>query len=215
MESLSHLLSALSSLAWPAIFAVMIFKFSEPLKNLIESARGRKFTIKVAGNELSMEEASEQQRLIVSDIQSKLAELEKRLLVNSTEPLKLTNSIFRSSKQILWVDDRPKNNSFLVASLVEQGVKIDIALSTEEGVEKFKTGHYDIVISDMGRPEGEKAGIDLAKKIKALNASIPFFIFCGNWAARNLEEESLNAGVTGITSSGTTLLSVLPLSNGR
>ncbi len=213
MESFSHLLSALSSLAWPVIFAAMLFKFSEPLKKLIESARGRKFTIKVAGNELTMEEASEQQRLIVSDIQSKLAELEKRLSI-TTEPLNLTSAPMRSSKHILWVDDRPKNNSFLVASLGEQGVKIDIALSTEEGVEKFKTGQYDMVISDMGRPEGEKAGIDLAKKIRALNTSIPFFIFCGSWAARNLKEESLNAGVTRITSSGTTLLSVLPLSNG-
>jgi CheY-like chemotaxis protein len=214
MESFSHLLSALSSLAWPAIFAAMLFKFSEPLKKLIESARGRKFTIKVAGNELTMEEASEQQRLIVSDIQSKLAELEKRLSMNATEPLNITSTPMRSSKHILWVDDRPKNNSFLVASLGEQGVKIDIALSTEEGVEKFKTGQYDMVISDMGRPEGEKAGIDLAKKIRMLNTSIPFFIFCGSWAARNLKEESINAGVTHITSSGTSLLSVLPLSNG-
>lgn len=215
MESLAHFLSAMASLAWPAIFAVMLFKFSEPLKKLIESARGRKFTIKVAGNELTMEEASEQQRLIVSDIQSKLAELEKRLLVNIAEPLNLASTPIRSSKHILWVDDRSKNNSFLVASLEEQGAKIDIALSTEEGVEKFKTGQYDIVISDMGRPEGEKAGIDFAKKIRALNATIPFFIFCGSWAARNLKEESLNAGVTRITSSGTTLRSVLPLSNGN
>jgi hypothetical protein len=60
MESLSTLLSSLASLAWPAIFAVVIFKFSEPLKKLIESAQGRKFTLKVAGNELTMEEASEQ-----------------------------------------------------------------------------------------------------------------------------------------------------------
>lgn len=54
MESLAKLLSALASLAWPTIFAVLIFMLFEPLKKLIESARGRKFTIKVAGNELNM-----------------------------------------------------------------------------------------------------------------------------------------------------------------
>jgi CheY-like chemotaxis protein len=214
MESIAHLLTALASLAWPVAFAVMLFVFYEPIKKLIDSARGRKFTIKVAGNELTMEEASEQQRLIVSDIQLKLAELEKRLTLNSHEPLTLASTPSRSSKHILWVDDRPKNNSFLVASLEERGAKVDIALSTEEGLEKFKSGQYDVVISDMARPEGEKAGIDLAKKIRMLNPNTPFFIFCGNWAARNLKEESLQAGVTSITSSGTTLLSRLPPSNG-
>ncbi len=214
MEPLAKLLSALASLAWPAIFAVLMFKFFEPLKKLIESARGRKFTIKVAGNELTMEEASEIQRQIVSDIQSKLAELEKRLSTSTPLALVLENTQGRSSKRILWVDDRPKNNSYLVASLEERGAKVDVALSTEEGIEKFKALPHDIVISDMGRPEGEKAGIDLAKRIRELNPRVPFFIFCGGWAARNLREEALAAGVSEITSSGTTLLSKLPLANG-
>jgi CheY-like chemotaxis protein len=214
MEPLAKLLSALASLAWPAIFAVLMFVFFEPLKKLIESARGRKFTIKVAGNELTMEEASEIQRQIVSDIQSKLAELEKRLATSTPEALVLESTPSRSSKRILWVDDRPKNNSFLVASLEERGAKVDVALSTKEGIEKFKALPYDIVLSDMGRPEGEKAGIDLAKRIRELNPRVPVFIFCGGWAARNLREEALAAGVREITSSGTTLLSQLPLANG-
>ena len=211
MESLSKLLSSLASLAWPAIFAVVIFKFAEPLKKLIESARGRKFTIKVAGNELTMEEASEQQRLIVSDIQSKLAELEKRLITSPQVLLTSDQVPIHNSKRVLWVDDRPKNNSFYVATLEDKGIKVDIALSTEEGIEKFKSLSYDIVISDMGRPEGEMAGIDLARKIRTLNKDVPLFIFCSKWAAQNLREEALQAGINEITSSGTTLLSRLPI----
>lgn len=214
MEPIATLLSALASLAWPAIFAVCIFMFFEPLKKLIESARGRKFTIKVAGNELTMEEASEIQRQTVNDIQSKLAELEKRLASNTPQAFVLESTPSRSSKRILWVDDRPKNNSFLVAYLEERGAKVDVALSTQEGIDKFKATPYDIVLSDMGRPEGGKAGIDLAKRIRELNPRVPFFIFCGGWAAHNLREEALAAGVTEITSSGTTLLSQLPLENG-
>lgn len=117
MESLSKLLSSLSSLAWPVLFAFLIFKFSDPLKKLIESARGRKFTIKVAGNELTMEEASEQQRQIINDVQSKLAELEKRLATSSEVTFLPDFSPTQNSKRILWVDDSPKNNSFIVASL--------------------------------------------------------------------------------------------------
>jgi len=214
MEPLANLLSALASLAWPAICAVVIFIFFEPFKKLIESARGRKFTIKVAGNELTIEEASEIQRQTVSDIQSKLAELEKRLATSTPGAFVLESTPSRISKRILWVDDLPKNNSFLVASLEERGAKVDVAVSTQDGIEKFKAIPYDIVVSDMGRPESDKAGIDLAKRIHKLNPHVPFFIFCGGWAARNLREEALAAGITEITSSGTTLLSQLPLANG-
>ncbi|MNT35707.1 acetoacetate metabolism regulatory protein AtoC [compost metagenome] len=160
-----------------------------------------------------MEEASEQQRAIVSDIQIKLAELEKKLNTGSDGIQNPPVAPPTSSKRILWVDDNPKNNSFLVASLEERGVRVDTALSTDEGMAKFKKLQYDIVLSDMGRPENEKAGIDLAQKIKAISPKTPVYIFCGSWAARNFRKEALSAGVAGITSSGTTLLSALPLSN--
>ncbi len=211
MESVAKLISALSSLAWPALFGVLLYKFYQPLKTLIESARGRKFTIKVAGNELTMEEASEQQRQIVNDIQSKLAEVEKRLaLIQPTiSSSELNNSI--RSKYILWVDDNPKNNSYLVASLQEKGHTVDIALSTDEAMTKFAARQYDIVISDMGRPGDGKAGITLVKQIRTLSSKVPFYIFCGAWAAKNFQEEALQNGATDITSSGTALLFKLPL----
>ena len=214
MESFSKLIMALSSLAWPTIFGILLYKFHEPIKTLIDSVRGRKFTIKVAGNELTVEEASEQQRKIVNDVQSRLAEIEKQLESDQTISLDTESSESQRSKHILWVDDSPKNNSFLVASLRERGHVVDIALTTESGIKKFKEHSYDIVISDMGRPDDEKAGITFAREIKALNSNVPYFIFCGGWAAKNLREEALANGVTGITSSGTTLLSRLPLSNG-
>jgi CheY-like chemotaxis protein len=213
MDAIAKLVSALASLAWPLLFAVLLYHLYGPIRTLVESARGRRFTIKVAGNELTMEEASEQQRAIVSDLQTKLAELEKRIALGLV-PLQSTISApTNSSKRILWVDDNPKNNSFLVASLEERGIRVDIALSTDEALAKFKSTQYDIVISDMGRPEGNKAGLDLTTKLKALRPNVSVFIFCGRAAAHNLRDEALRVGVTEITSSGTTLLSALPLSN--
>jgi CheY-like chemotaxis protein len=211
MESMAKLISALSSLAWPALFGIVLYKFYQPLKILIESARSRKFIIKVAGNELTMEEASEQQRMIVNDIQSKLAEVEKRLAsIQTVNPnSESTNTI--KNKHILWVDDNPRNNSYLVASLQEKGHTVDFALSTDEAIAKFTSQSYDIVISDMGRPDDGKAGITLVKQIRALSPGVPFYIFCGAWAARSFHDEALKNGATDITSSGTTLLVKLPL----
>jgi len=209
VDDLAKLISALAALAWPLVFAVLLVKLFEPIRALVESARGRKFTIKVAGNELTMEEASEQQRVLLTDVQNKLAQLERGFAPEEVRPVLLEQK--PSSKRILWVDDRPKNNSFLVASLEDRGVHVDTALSTTEGLEALKNSRYDAVISDMGRPEGKKAGIDLAKKMKTVAPGVPIFIYCGKWGATNLREEALTAGVTQITSSGSTLMAALPL----
>jgi CheY-like chemotaxis protein len=209
MENAAKLLTAIALLAWPLVFGALLFCFYKPIRTLVESALQRKFTIKVAGNELTMEEASEQQRAILSDLQVKISELEKRFVeVPNPMPQLPTPA---SPKRILWVDDNPKNNSYFVASLEERGVRVDTALSTEEGLAKFRRLSYDLVISDMGRPEGDRAGIELAKRIRSLNRKMPIYIFCGTWAARNLRDEALAAGVTEISSSGTTLLTALHL----
>jgi CheY-like chemotaxis protein len=248
MEQLAKLISAISSLVWPAIFIVLIFKFSEPIKKLIDSARGRKFTIKVAGNELTMEEASEQTRVMLSDLQTKIAELEKHIVkkIDNSEQvlkpplIKSDNYVYPPSvtasspaqlpetgiaepsadynsrpmfslkemttRRILWVDNNPKNNSFVIASLETRGDKIDVALTTQEGLEKFKAYHYDLVITDMARPDSEKAGILLTKQLKAIKPSIPVYIFCSYWTAKYMRNEALSEGVDEITSSATSLM---------
>lgn len=209
MDPLSRLLSSLALFAWPGIFLLFMARFSVPLKNLIDSARERKFTIKVAGNELTMEEFSEQQRALISDLQSKVAEMEGKATASAIASPLQESANARSRKLVLWVDDRPRNNSFLVESLQERGIRVDTALTTEEGMKKFRAMSYDYVISDMARPEGERAGITLAREIRKLSTSVPIYIFCGRFAARTLRGESLEAGINDITSSATTLMSHL------
>jgi CheY-like chemotaxis protein len=213
MDDIAKIISALASLAWPILLAAFLVKLFNPIYSLIESARGRKFSIKVAGNELTMEEVSKQQLTIVSDLQNKVSELERRInAVPETVPSQSRVSE-QVVKRILWVDDNPRNNSLLAAVLEERGARVDIALSTDAGVEKFKKHPYDIVLSDMGRPENDKAGIDLTKRLKNISPSTPVFIFCGSWAAKNLRTEALSAGASEITASASTLLSTLPLAD--
>lgn len=209
MEHLSKLLSSLALLAWPALVLFIFIRFYEPIKKLIESANGRKFSIKVAGNELTFEEASEQQGAIIQDLQRKIADLETQQTINVNPADESALEILPTSKRLLWVDDNPKNNSYLIAAIESQGHSVDIALSTDEGLKQFSHRQYHAVISDMGRPESDKAGIELAKKIRQSNTDIPFYIFCGKWAATNLKERALSSGVSAITSSGTTLMKYL------
>lgn len=210
MEALAKLITSIASLAWPVIFLILIFSLFDPLKKLIESANGRKFTVKIGDYELTMEEASKQQRAILDDFAKKIAALEQSLPKNSIEfQTAISNTESNRFKHILWVDDSPKNNSFLVATLKERGIEIDIALTTNEGLELAAKNDYDAVISDMNRPEDDHAGIDFTKKLRARDRRMPIYIFCGGWAAKNLREEALKAGVTDITSSESTILGLL------
>lgn len=217
MDALSKLISSLATLAWPLVIGVLLYKLQDPIRTLIESARGRKFTIKVAGNELTMDEASEQLGAAVGDLQLKVAALEKRLseggLPGPASASILGEAVPTSNKRILWVDDNPKNNSFLVSALQERGARVDIALSTDAGLSMFRKQRYDMVLSDMGRPEGERAGLDLTRRIKEIRPEVPVYIYCGAWAATNLHQDALDAGVATITASSTTLLSALPLAD--
>lgn len=213
MEPTAKLIASLASLAWPVVFAILLYKLFDPIKNLVESARSRKFTLKVAGNELSMDEASEQQRLIISDLQAKVAEIEKRSNVSPDSEVASEPELARSYKRILWVDDHPSNNSYLAATIEDRGASIVTVLSTNEALEVIEKQKFDFVISDMGRPEGDHAGLDLIRKLKQLGIELPVYIFCGRWASNNLRSEAEAAGVAGITSSATTLLSMLPLTS--
>ncbi|SHF72235.1 response regulator [Vibrio gazogenes] len=216
MENLSKLLESFASLLWPLSFVAILVYFRSSIASVIESAKGRKFTLKVAGNELTMEQVTEQQRHIITDLQEKIASLEEGLerLQSGASPesdVRDDGKIDVSKLKILWVDDNPKNNSFLVASLGELGVDVHIAKSTTEGIQLFNSIKYDRVISDMGRPEGGQAGIDLTKLIRESGSDVPVYIYCGKWAASNFKESALAAGVTGLTSSGTSLLKMLRL----
>ena len=208
MESIAHLISALASLAWPLVFAVLLYKLFDPIRKLVESAMARKFTIKVAGNELSMEELSEQQRIAVSDLQEKVAKLEEQLMA---APAAKTREALApvSGKRILWVDDRPKNNSLLMATLEERGQRIDTVLSTDEAMRQLERARYDAIISDMGRPENDHAGIELTRALREKGIDLPVYIYCGTWAASNLRDEAMSAGASGITSSASSLLAML------
>ncbi len=210
MDEFAKLISALASLAWPTVVAILLLRLFAPIKSIIESATARKFTIKVAGNELTMEEASEQQRVIIADLQTRLVTLENQFPPDPVEEVAGSHDDEPTLEtRILWVDDNPKNNSYLIATLEGQGASVDIAVSTQDGLSKFKRRKYDVVISDMGRPEGERAGLDLTKKIKELKSAAPVYIFCSGWAAKNLRQEALGAGVTDITSSGTALIAAV------
>lgn len=219
MEDTAKLLQALATIAWPLLVAFFLIRFGSVIKSVLETAKGRKFSFKVAGNELTMEEASEQQRVLINDLQKQIVEIQKRLEAHSVLPPKTEIRQIEGTapkvKSILWVDDNPKNNAFLIANISELGIEVDTVLSTAEALSRFESKKYDRVISDMGRREegryNQAAGIDLAKQLRAIDKNIPILIYSSARAAQSLRDEAYSAGVNEITSSATTLLNSLKL----
>jgi CheY-like chemotaxis protein len=218
MEQIAKFMEAVSTLLWPLIVIVVIVVFRPAVSNLIESARSRKFTVKIGGQELTMDEAGEQQRSLIADLQSQLIDLRKRVDGNrfSSKPSSSEiNPVPRGPASILWVDDNPKNNSYFIDQLQELGIKVDLVPTTSKGLEMFARRRYSCVISDMGRKEDGKeksdAGLDLLRAIRERDPNIPFVIFCSFDGVRRYGADAMLLGATGITASGTELIALLNL----
>jgi CheY-like chemotaxis protein/nucleoside 2-deoxyribosyltransferase len=109
---------------------------------------------------------------------------------------------------ILWVDDRPNNNLYERQTLEFIGFKFDLALSTQEALQKLKSNNYIAIISDMGRVEGPKEGYVLLKEVRKSNKTIPYFIYAGS----NLLEHKIEAqekGAQGLTNIATELIDLI------
>ncbi|RQW79505.1 MAG: response regulator [Methanothrix sp.] len=198
INDIEPLFQFLSALMWPLLILFIILLFKSKIDDLIDSAKLRKFTIKAANFELTMEDAIKQQQQIIKDFQDKI-------LQGKTKPKNLTS--------LLWVDDNPKNNAMLIQNFTEKGISITTASSTKEALLKMETEKFDAIITDMGRTEsGERldtAGIDLSRKIRENDKNIPIFIYSWSKTAKSKMDEAKDAGITKVTTSKSDLIEAL------
>lgn len=113
-----------------------------------------------------------------------------------------------NNNTILWVDDRPENNTYEREALGLIGFKFDLAVSTNEAIKLLSKKKYLAIISDMGRVEGPKEGYVLLKEVRKTNKTIPYFIYAGS----NLLEHKVEAqekGAQGSTNRATELIDLI------
>lgn len=92
-------------------------------------------------------------------------------------------------KRIVAVDDNPDNLDSLCALLREWGYEVDAAQDGKRGVALVLTRHADIVVMDLGLPDGD--ALDVIRRIKAENDDIVVVPFSG-W--HHLEAAARAAG---------------------
>ncbi len=104
------------------------------------------------------------------------------------------------AKTILWVDDRPENNTSERHALESLGLRFVLSTSTEDALERVKTTAFDAIISDMGRPPDSRAGYTLLNKLRAGQFDMPFIIYAGSRAPEHVAEAKSH-GALGSTNS--------------
>lgn len=206
----STLVDALAALAVPLLLFLVVWRLWPVLRDIFET---RKFTIKLAGFELSAQEATDQLRTQIEDLQRKVAELsapaarEQRTIVGGPGP-----DLARRSPRILWVDDQPSNNALLIASFRDAGIEVTTARTTADAVALLGDlpERFAAVISDQGRVEDGKyrsaAGTELLRQMQEMESRPPAAIFTSARGVR-MGKDALKAGAELVTDSGTELRS--------
>ncbi len=200
MNGVAQVVNAVAGLAWPLIVALVLWRLMPSIKKIVES---RSFTVKVGQTELTVQELSQKFIATTADIQASVGQREAA----DTTPQHQLN-------RILWVDDRPSNNTYQVAQLQALGVDVELATSTIEGLNALlRAGvSFDAVISDLGRDEPDgfnpDAGLDLIRQVRERGLQTAIFIY-GTRRAVARSQEIVAAGGNGVTNSPTELFAQL------
>jgi CheY-like chemotaxis protein len=212
-DSFNKILDGLSKIAWPLIAVVLMLLFTSTFRQAFST---RPFKIKVGDMEIDVQQATDQITKQIQDLQSNVAELkpaEVAGLEADTKPLAKNvpkaapTEAASTGLRILWVDDRPENNAFEIATLRGEGAEITQVRSTKEALELISQNpqKYDIIISDMGRREGLSflgtAGLELLRALRARDIQTPFYFYSTSQALKGHIDEITSAGASGATTS--------------
>lgn len=99
-------------------------------------------------------------------------------------------AIFKSRMKlgagILIIDDEQSTACVFQRYLNRKGFKTDTAAGGAEGLEKFKAGHYDLVIIDMHMPGLSTA--DVVAELKSLDRGLNILAVSASAESREINE---------------------------
>ena len=216
--STADTLTAVSHFLWPVVAVAVIWRLLPAIKDVIES---RGFSVKVGSTEITVQAASDQLHDQVADLQRKVTQLAASAPATAVERGAAIPGVENASApkkliaRLLWVDDKPENNAYLIATIRGLDVDVVTARSTQEGVGVFRQAQppFDAVVTDAVRAEDgavrSDAGVELISQLRTLDADVPVFVYASPVAVHAADEQARAAGAVAVTASPTELLSAL------
>lgn len=128
------------------------------------------------------------------EVQASTAELNRIVeVVRAAGPKQVLTADGRKN-HILWVDDRPENNTWERQAFEAIGIRFTLALSTEEAFEKLSQNRFAAIISDMGRREGPREGYVLLDRLRREGDMTPLFFYASSNAPEHKRETREHGG---------------------
>jgi CheY-like chemotaxis protein len=227
----ARIIEAIGSLLWPLLVAVVLWRVLPYVPTLVgdlrRAMRAHAFTVAVGGAELPVEDAIDQLRRQVSDLQAhlaaQLAEREPGGPVTSgaaaaarsggAEPQPAAAG-GQARPVLLWVDDRPLDRALELATLRDEGVEVLLARSTAEAMDVLSLRRgVGAVVTGLGRSEDDEprshAGLALLRQLKEAEHDLPVVVYTSDRPAERDRQDALDAGATTVTASPAELFAAL------
>jgi len=102
-----------------------------------------------------------------------------------------------SPRKILVIDDEQDVGGVLEEIFQNEGHQVTLAQAGKEGLEEFKKGDFDLVLTDLGMPE--MSGWELTRRIKEVDPKMPVGLITG-WAVALTRNKTKEKGVDFILS---------------
>jgi CheY-like chemotaxis protein len=219
----ARIIEAIGSLLWPLLVAVLLIRVLPHVPGMVadlrRAMRTRAFTVKVGGAELTVEEATEQLRRQVTDLQTHMADqLAEQGDAGPPSPAGIDLAPAPATEQgrptVLWVDDNPEANTMELAKLRDDGVEVLLARSTAEAMDVLSLRRgVSAIVTDLGRSEdGEfrsHAGLALLRQLGEAELDQPVLVYTSSRRVELDRQDALDAGATVVTSSPTELFAAL------
>jgi CheY-like chemotaxis protein len=231
----ARIIEAIGSLLWPLLVAVLLVRVIPHIPGVVadlrKAMRTRAFTVKVGGVELSVEDAAEQLRRQVTDLQTHMAiQLAERgeptpsgppgppawpgSSAGTVDEAAAGPVTGQGRATILWVDDNPDANALELAKLRDDGLEVLLARSTAEAMDVLSLRRgVQAIVTDMGRSEdGEfrsHAGLALLRQLQEAEQDQPVLVYTSTRRVELDRQDALDAGATTVTASPIELFAAL------
>lgn len=203
MNETATVLEGLAALAWPVIAGAVVWVLLPSIAKVIES---RSFTVEFGNTKISVEEASNQLRRQIEDLQDQAVALKEA--TGAPAPRS------RRVKTVLWVNDRPERNAYEISKLEADGYRVLVARSTVEAGRILGSGETpDAIVTNLGREEGEgfdpDAGLTLVEAVRRSGVEAPVFVYTTPARAAGIRDPALEAGAAVATGSPVELFAAI------
>ena len=208
MNDAADLIDALSGFAWPILIVVILLLFKDQIGGFIQGAD--EATVKAGSFEASVKRTATAAVSLAHAERKKSGSAAEDVDESQLAASAVAQAAARIPDQeprVLWVDDEPDNNRYERQAFEQLGISVEIARSTDDALRLLESDDSDVVITDMGRPEGSRAGYDLLEKIqKQFDSSIPVIIYSSDGSSEEHQAEAKSRGAYASTDGPTQLL---------